>query len=208
VTLNFNDNVDLTAPILSRFDLLAVVKDEVDEDYDDALATFVINSHMKNHPSIMSEMRKIDGNDGLDDNEKTQAFDTIQARLDDMVLPNNRMNQEHIDIIEQPVLKKYLIYAKRFIKPKLSEIDQNKITQFYADIRRESNTVGGIPIAVRHIESVIRMSESHARIHLRDHVRSDDIDFAIEMLLDSFLQSQKVSVARQLTKKFEKYRTR
>jgi DNA replication licensing factor MCM2 len=100
VTLNFNDNVDLTAPILSRFDLLAVVKDEVDEDYDDALATFVINSHMKNHPSIMSEMRKIDGNDGLDDNEKTQAFDTIQARLDDMVLPNNRMNQEHIDIIE------------------------------------------------------------------------------------------------------------
>jgi len=57
-TLNFNDNVDLTAPILSRFDLLAVVKDEVDEDYDDALATFVINSHMKNHPQI----RKIEDN--------------------------------------------------------------------------------------------------------------------------------------------------
>ena len=55
-TLNFNDNVDLTAPILSRFDLLAVVKDEVDEDYDDALATFVINSHMKNHPNIMKAM--------------------------------------------------------------------------------------------------------------------------------------------------------
>ena len=32
-TLNFNDNVDLTAPILSRFDLLTVVRDEVDEDY-------------------------------------------------------------------------------------------------------------------------------------------------------------------------------
>jgi len=50
--LNFNDNVDLTDPILSRFDLLAVVKDELDEDYDDALATFVINSHIKNHPAI------------------------------------------------------------------------------------------------------------------------------------------------------------
>jgi len=37
---------------------LAVVKDEVDEDYDDALATFVINSHMKNHPSIMKDIRK------------------------------------------------------------------------------------------------------------------------------------------------------
>jgi len=60
VALNFNDNVDLTAPILSRFDLLAVVKDEVDEDYDDALATFVINSHMKNHPVIRGVMDSLD----------------------------------------------------------------------------------------------------------------------------------------------------
>jgi DNA replication licensing factor MCM2 len=52
------------------------------------------------------------------------------------------------------------------------------------------------------------MSEAWAKMHLRDYVRSDDIDHAIEMLLESFLQSQKVSVARQLTKKFEKYRTR
>ena len=123
MTLNFNDNVDLTAPILSRFDLLAVVKDEVDEDYDDALATFVINSHMKNHPTQMSQYRVIDHNDGLDDNEKAVQFGAIQDRLDEMLLPNNRMNQENVDIIEQPMLKKYLIYAKRFIKPKLSEID-------------------------------------------------------------------------------------
>ena len=51
--LNFNDNVDLTDPILSRFDLLAVVKDDINEDYDDALATFVINSHIKNHPQVL-----------------------------------------------------------------------------------------------------------------------------------------------------------
>jgi len=69
----------------------------------------------------------------------------------------------------------------------LNEIDKEKVTQFYADIRKESNVVGGIPIAVRHIESVLRMAEAHAKIHLRDYVRSDDIDNAIEMLLESFL---------------------
>ena len=68
--------------------------------------------------------------------------------------------------------------------------------------------VGGIPIAVRHIESVIRMSEAWAKMHLREYVRTDDIDNAIDMLLDSFIQSQKLSVARQLSKKFEKYKTR
>lgn len=93
------------------------------------------------------------------------------------------------DLIPHDLLKKYLIYSKRFVRPKLSEIDQDKVTQFYADIRRESNVVGGIPIAVRHIESVIRMSEAWAKMHLRDHVRTDDIDNAIEMLLSSFLQS-------------------
>jgi len=44
------DNVDLTEPILSRFDILSVVRDEVDYYQDKALATFVINSHIKSHP--------------------------------------------------------------------------------------------------------------------------------------------------------------
>jgi DNA replication licensing factor MCM2 len=87
----------------------------------------------------------------------------------------------------------------------LNEIDKEKVIQFYADIRKESSVVGGIPIGVRHIESVLRMSESHAKMHLRDYVRSDDIDVAIDMMLESFLQSQKVSVGRQLRKKFEPY---
>jgi len=126
-TLNFNDNVDLTAPILSRFDLLAVVKDEVDEDYDDALATFVINSHMKNHPQI----RKIEDNqenEQISEEQRAKELETRQAYLDQNMLPNNRMNQQNLDIIPQQMLKKYLIYAKRYMKPKLSEVDQNKIT--------------------------------------------------------------------------------
>lgn len=111
-------------------------------------------------------------------------------------------------MISQDLLRKYIIYARRFCHPKLNEIDKEKVTQFYADIRKESSIVGGIPIAVRHIESVLRMSEAHAKMNLRDYVRSDDIDLAIEMMLESFLQSQKLSVARQLAKKFEAYKTR
>ena len=53
--MNFQDNVDLTDPILSRFDILAVVKDEVDKTNDDALAAFVLNNHIKSHPEFNSE---------------------------------------------------------------------------------------------------------------------------------------------------------
>lgn len=89
--------------------------------------------------------------------------------------------------VDQNLLKKYIIYAKKMVHPKLNEIDREKVTTFYADIRRESNVVGGIPIAVRHIESVLRMSEAYAKIHLRDYVRTEDIDFAIDMMCRSFL---------------------
>lgn len=93
------------------------------------------------------------------------------------------------NLLSMDELRKYIIFAKKFIHPKLNEVDKEKITNFYAKIRQESSAVGGIPIAVRHIESLLRMSESHAKIHLREYVRTEDIDFAINMLLDSFLQT-------------------
>ena len=161
---------------------------------------------MKSHPEIQKELKP--QNDPAFENmneEQVKNRQETENWLKDNLLPTNFQESEQIS---QDLLKKYIIYARRFIHPKLNEIDKEKVTQFYADIRRESSIVGGIPIAVRHIESVLRMAEANAKIHLRDYVRSDDIDMAIEMLLDSFLQSQKVSVARQLTKKFEPYKTR
>ena len=49
----------------------------------------------------------------------------------------------------------------------------------YTELRRESAVSHGMPIAVRHLESIIRMSEAHARMHLREYVNDDDVDTAI-----------------------------
>lgn len=112
------------------------------------------------------------------------------------------------NVLNQELFKKYIIYAKRHCQPKLNEIDRDKVTNFYAEIRQQSSVVGGIPIAVRHIESVLRMSEAYAKMHLREHVMSDDIDFAIDMMLESFLQSQKLTISRVLSKKLDKYKSK
>lgn len=177
-TKTFSENVDLSDPILSRFDCLCVVKDEVDLVHDHSLATFVLNSHIKNHPG------------GL----------TQRAELVDTFKPNDSSS-----LISQDLLKKYILYARQYVNPQLSDLDQEKIVKFYTELRQESQKTGGISITVRHIESLIRIAEAHARIHLRDHVRDEDVDTAISMLLESFLQSQKYAVARQLGKRFSKY---
>jgi DNA replication licensing factor MCM2 len=41
-SLHFNENVELTDPILSRFDILCVVRDMVDPELDGELATHVV----------------------------------------------------------------------------------------------------------------------------------------------------------------------
>ncbi|XP_065853029.1 DNA replication licensing factor MCM2-like [Euphorbia lathyris] len=81
-----------------------------------------------------------------------------------------------------------------------------KLTQVYAELRRESSHGQGVPIAVRHIESMIRTSEAHARMHLRHrhHVTEEDVDMAIRVLLNSFISTQKYGVQRALQKAEER----
>lgn len=59
---------------------------------------------------------------------------------------------------------------------------------------------GSVPITVRHIESLIRIAEANARMHLRDYVHDDDINMAIRVLLESFIDTQKFAVMRNMRK--------
>ena len=44
-------------------------------------------------------------------------------------------------------------------------------------------------------------------MHLREYVRDDDVDLAISVMLESFIQSQKHAVARMIQRKFIHYMT-
>lgn len=84
-------------------------------------------------------------------------------------------------------------------------MDQDKIAKMYSQLRQESLATGSLPITVRHIESVIRMSEAHARMHLRDSVQDSDVNMAIRMMLESFIEAQKFSVMKRMRSVFQKY---
>ncbi|KAI5679470.1 hypothetical protein M9H77_10420 [Catharanthus roseus] len=183
----FSQNVELTDPIISRFDILCVVKDVVDPVTDEMLAKFVVDSHFKSQPKGAN----------LDDRSMINSQDDGQVTA----VPADA------EIISQELLKKYITYAKLNVFPRLHDADLDKLTQVYAELRRESSHGQGVPIAVRHIESMIRMSEAHARMHLRQHVTQEDVDMAIRVLLDSFISTQKFGVQKALQKSFKKYMT-
>ena len=112
-----------------------------------------------------------------------------------------------VEIIPQDLLKKYIVYSKEKVHPRLNHMDQDKISRMYADLRRESMMTGSIPITVRHIESIIRISEAHARMHLREYVNEDDVNMAIRVAIESFIDTQKYSVTKTMKKNFAKYLT-
>ncbi|KAI8354142.1 MCM2/3/5 family-domain-containing protein [Choanephora cucurbitarum] len=172
----FSQNVELTEPILSRFDVLCVVKDLVDPEQDLTLATNVIGSHIRSHPLH---------------NQADGKF--------------AQPNDKDADIIDQDLLKKYIMYAREKVHPKLQQVDEDKLSRLYSELRRESLASGSIPITVRHLESMIRLAEANAKMHLREYVRSDDVDMAIRVALDSFISAQKFSMMKTLRRRFFKF---
>lgn len=177
-SLPFNKNVDLGDPILSRFDVLFVLRDEADSTQDERLADHVVCSHIKSHPSATPE--------------------EMQTRP-------RHTHSVYSDPIDQELLKKYIHWARENVKPRVTEVDSEKIAQFYRDVRAEAYRSGGAPMTVRHVDAMVRLAEANAKLELRNHVTQADVDNAIGLMLESFIQSQKHQVAEELRVKFRKY---
>jgi len=176
---SFSQNVNLSDPILSRFDILCVLRDEADAVQDERLADHVICSHIRSHPEANSD--------------------------DKLIQPKLSLKSSHIEPIDQELLKNYIIFARKHVFPKITNIDKEKLANFYKLIRAEAFKSGGAPMTARHVESIIRMAEANARMELREHVLPKDLDNSIGMMFESFSQSQKHQVAEELRQKFRRY---
>eukprot|EP01071_Lankesteria_metandrocarpae_P005353 Lankesteria_metandrocarpae@DN3967_c0_g1_i4.p1 len=164
---------------------------------DEALADYVITSHMRSHPDI-DLIKRAD----LEANNLQQTQRRVRR------LNKNTENDwvTGSGLIPNEVLKKYIFYARKNCFPEIRSADQAKLADFYSQIRQTAIKCGGIPMTVRHLESMIRMATANAKIRLSRYVEKRDFDFAISTMLESFIQSQKYAVAVNLSRRFGRYR--
>jgi replicative DNA helicase Mcm len=133
--------IDITPALLSRFDLIFVVRDIPNKAQDEAIASHVLAEH----------------------------------------------KQELIhDVIDQKLLRKYISYARKNCKPKLTDAAVEEIKKFYIDMRQQSSKtdvagVKPISITARQLEGIIRLSEACAKARLSDEVQQRDAKQAIEI---------------------------
>eukprot|EP00957_Ditylum_brightwellii_P087189 6636319-Ditylum_brightwellii.AAC.1 len=107
------------------------------------------------------------------------------------------MEQQSILLSKAGIVTSLQARCADTVDPVADECLANFVTisaSLYVALQRESSSSGGVLITVHHIESIMRMSEAHAKMHLREYVHDDNMDASITMILHSFIMAQKFSV--------------
>lgn len=97
---------------------------------------------------------------------------------------NNNQNVDQGAEIDLSDLRKYITYAKMKFKPRLSAEAGHMLQDMYVSDRiasrdqKLSSKSTGIPITVRQLEAIIRLSEAIAKIHLQTVVRESHVQEA------------------------------
>lgn len=83
--------------------------------------------------------------------------------------------------ISAEVLRKYVAYAKRNVKPRLTVEASQKIEQYYIGLRKMGIKQGATPITPRQIEGLVRMAEASTKSRLSDKIELRDAELAISL---------------------------
>jgi len=90
--------------------------------------------------------------------------------------------------IDSELLRKYIGYARKYVKPKLSDEAVKIIKDFFVSLRAKAATSAevAVPITPRQLEALVRLAEAHARMALSNVVTAEDAKAAIDLMVRSF----------------------
>ncbi len=140
-------NISLPVTLLSRFDLIFILKDSPEAERDAKMAEHILRLHLA-------------------------SGSPVSAPLD------------------TELLRKYISYARRK-DPRLTEDVLKTFQDFYVKMRtatREGGDSFAVSITARQLESLVRIAEARARVHLREEVTVEDAEAAIALMQRSLEQ--------------------
>ena len=86
-------------------------------------------------------------------------------------------------------LSAYISYVRKYVHPRISEAAADKLIQGYCAMRKRGQNKKVITATPRQLESLIRLSESLAKLRLSEAVEPDDVAEALRLMEVSLGQS-------------------
>lgn len=125
--------------------------------------------------------------DSLEDEEERRRGETaVRVRYDARLYGPRRPGQK--EPLSIPFLKKYIAFAKqRFAAPELTLEASEAISEYYAELRNTAE-VKALPVTVRSLETIIRLSCAHAKVRLSAYVERQDVE-EVQALIDMIMKS-------------------
>lgn len=180
-------NIALPDSLLSRFDLLFVVTDDIDDTRDRQISEHVLRMHRYRQPGTeegapVREQAHQTLGVGLDEdqptNQPTPVFEKFNIMLHaGVTVTSGRGNARKTDVLSIPFMKKYIQYAKSQRKPVLTKGAADHIVATYSNLRNdelEGNQRKTSPMTARTLETLIRLSTAHAKARLSHRVEERD----------------------------------
>jgi DNA replication licensing factor MCM3 len=183
------ENIGLQDSLLSRFDLLFVVLDSVDEDHDLMISDHVVRMHRYRNPTeqdgevlpmnstvdVLSTIKPSD----MDDEKETPMYEKYDALL------HGGSRKRTDKILSVDFMRKYIHFMK-ILKPVLTEQASEIIANEYSKLRSEDlldNDVARTqPVTARTLETMIRLATAHAKARMSRSVTEQDAHAAIELV--------------------------
>lgn len=115
---------------------------------------------------------------------KDEPDEDKDTKLSSQVLQNHIDPEETDAEIGQEMLMKYVAYAKREVRPAMTQAAADEIQEFYVNMRQKGSGEAGesVPITARQLEALVRVAEASARAELKEKVEVEDAQRAIDIL--------------------------
>jgi DNA replication licensing factor MCM3 len=193
------ENIGLPDSLLSRFDLLFLVLDQLDPENDRNIAEHVLRGHRYRKPgSDMAPESLAQLFDRGDEENVDEEEEAASKKLQVWVKSHHAAGpaggattgREEIgkeqddragDVLCQEFVRKYIFYAKATKKPVLEENSREYIAQRYSEMRSKQDDKT-LPITARSLETIIRLSSAHAKLRLCEKVEIIDCKAAMDIL--------------------------
>ncbi|KAK2383745.1 Minichromosome maintenance (MCM2/3/5) family protein [Trifolium repens] len=177
-------NIGLPDSLLSRFDLLFIVLDQMDPDIDRQISEHVLRMH-RFRSAIDGGEAAHDGSARYGREEEADTESSVFVKYNRMLHGKKTDRGRKRDTLTINFLKKYIHYAKHRIQPDLTDEASDQIATAYAELRNANSnakTGGTLPITARTLETIIRLSTAHAKLKLSRKVSKSDVDAALKIL--------------------------
>ncbi|XP_058797982.1 DNA helicase MCM8-like [Phymastichus coffea] len=161
-------NLNMSQPLLSRFDLIFLLLDQPDKDLDNFLSGHVMLMHTGNEPIK---------NEGLTGYNKpsNSLGNSLRKRL-----VSSSKNKVHN--VSSSILRKYISYARQYVNPRLSTSSATVLQNYYLNLRRTMNVAANLAPCNRQLEALVRLTEARAKLDLREETTEQDALDIIELM--------------------------